>query len=159
LEGNARVIIVPPFDHFDFSWHAREDSKVVVTVQGEVDASPRSCTVTSPSTGIAQRYPGSPLTRGLEGRRSDHEIVGDFAKTGLERDLTSSVARKVILSIAEGQDPKAEDVLLMVNSALKTPFAKAARAVIETEPRYVRARLIELAAMMATRDEAEAVVG
>ena len=89
------------------------------------------------------------MTVGLEGRGSNHETISEFANSGLDRDLTSSIARKVILSIAEGKDPTAEDVLLLVNSALKTPFAKAARSVIEADSRYVRARLIELAAMVA----------
>ena len=60
-------------------------------------------------------------------------------------------------SIADGKDPTAEDVLLLVNSALNSPFAKAAQAVIEAEPQYVRARLIELAALVAAEDETEAV--
>ena len=98
-----------------------------------------------------------PVTVGLEGRRSDHEIISQFADSGLDRDLTSSIARKVILSIAEGKDPATEDVLSLVNSALKTPFAKAARAVIEADPSYVRARLIELAALVAAGDEVKVV--
>ena len=39
-----------------------------------------------------------------------------------------------------------------------SPFTKASQAVLEAEPRYVRARLIELAAMVAAGDEAKAVV-
>jgi len=90
-----------------------------------------------------------PSTNGLRIQRSDHITIGDFGKTGLERDLTSSIARKVILSIAEGKDPKAEDVLLLVNSALNSPLSKYAEAVLNAEPKYVRARLIEPAAMVA----------
>ena len=130
-------------------WRARQNLNVVVTVQGEVDASPRSCTVTSPSTDIAKRYPSSPLTFGLEGRGSNHETISQFANSVLDRDLTSSIARKIILSISDGKDPATEDVLLLVNTALKTRFSTAAQAVVEAEPRYVRARLIELAALMA----------
>ena len=52
------------------------------------------------------------------------------------------VARKIVLSIANGIDPAAEDVEALVYGALGTPFAEAARAVIEADPRYVKARLM-----------------
>ena len=75
----------------------------------------------------------------------------------LDRRKSRAIARRIILSIAEGADSKAVDVPLAVNSALNSRFAKAAQEVIEAEPRYVRARLIELAAVVAQEAETEAV--
>jgi hypothetical protein len=46
---------------------------------------------------------------------------------------------------------------LLVNSALNSPLAKNAEAVLNAERNYVRARLIELAALVAQEFEAEAV--
>ena len=80
-------------------------------------------------------------------------------KGGTDSGKSRAIAREIILSIADGADPAAEDVLSLVNSALKTPFAKAAQAVIKAEPQYVRARLIELAAMVAQKAEVEAIAG
>jgi len=40
---------------------------------------------------------------------------------------------------------------------LDTPLVKAAKAVIDAEPRFMRARLIELAILIARDDEKEAV--
>ena len=69
--------------------------------------------------------------------------------------MRSSIARKVILSIADGKDPATEDVLSLVNSALNSPLAKNAEAVLNAEPIYVRARLIELAALVAQTPQSD----
>jgi hypothetical protein len=64
-------------------------------------------------------------------------------------DHSREIARRIILSIADGEDPPAEDVEALVGAVLDSPLVRAAQAVIDAEPRHVRARLIELAAMVA----------
>jgi hypothetical protein len=134
---------------------ARQDLNTVEIVQRGADVSPRSCTISNLSTDFAKRNPSQPATVGLEGRSATHEIVEQFGHPGLQRDFMFRIARKIILSIADGTNPPAEDVEALVSAALGTPFAEAARAVIEAKPRYVGARLIELASMLMQSFEAE----
>jgi hypothetical protein len=93
-----------------------------------------------------------PPTIGIEGRGSDHEIIDESANRGPFGDHSRAIARRIFFSNADGEDPPVEDVEALVSAVLSSPMVKAARAVIDADPRYVRARLIELAAMVACRE-------
>jgi len=75
-------------------------------------------------------------------------------KTGVTARVTvrrNSLQLQVLSAVPAG------DVEALIGAVLDTPLVKAARAVIDAEPRFFRARLIELAALMTRNDENEAV--
>jgi hypothetical protein len=95
-----------------------------------------------------------PPTCGSGGRRSGYDIIDEFANRGPIGDRSRGIARRILLSLADGEDPAAEDVGALIGAVLDSPLVKAARAVMDADPRFMRARLIELAAIVGQRQAA-----
>ncbi|MFH1266023.1 MAG: hypothetical protein ABIK89_09860 [Planctomycetota bacterium] len=102
-----------------------------------------------------------PSTCGSGGRGSYHDIITELANRGPNGDRSRTIARQILLSLADGTDPTAEDIEVLLSAVVDTPLAraaravlvtplvKAARAVVDADPRFIRARLIELASIVA----------